>query len=71
MLITGAEWNESRFSDPEFDELVSLAGSTLNEAERVEAYHKIQQILIERGPVIIPYFFAQLGAISQDLTASN
>lgn len=66
MLISGAEWNESRFSDPEFDKLAALAGSTLNEAERIDAYHKIQQILIERGPVIIPYFFAQLGAINKN-----
>jgi peptide/nickel transport system substrate-binding protein len=36
----------------------------LNEDERVEAYRQIQQLLIDRGPVIIPYYFAQFGAIS-------
>jgi peptide/nickel transport system substrate-binding protein len=66
MLVTGAEWNESHFSDPELDELAATAGTTLNEQERVQAYHDIQRILIERGPIIIPYFFAQLGAISDD-----
>jgi peptide/nickel transport system substrate-binding protein len=63
MLVTGAEWNESHFSDPELDDLATVARTTLNETERVNAYHEIQRILIERGPVIIPYFFAQLGAI--------
>lgn len=63
MLVTGAKWNESHFSDPEFDTLAKTAGTTLDEAERVTAYKEIQRILIERGPVIIPYFFAQFGAI--------
>lgn len=66
MLVTGAKWNESRFSDPEFDALAAVAGSTLDEAERIAAYKEIQRILIERGPIIVPYFFAQLGAISDN-----
>ncbi len=68
MLVTGAKWNESHFSDPEFDKLAALAGSTLDEQKRVDAYKQIQKILIERGPIIIPYFFAQLGAISKSFT---
>ena len=66
MLETGAKWNESHFSDAELDKLAKLAGTTLNEHERVQAYKDIQKILIERGPVIIPYFFAQLGAIKNN-----
>jgi peptide/nickel transport system substrate-binding protein len=64
MLVTGAEWNESHFSDPEFDVLAATAGTTLDEAERIQAYADIQHLLIERGPIIVPYFFAQFGAIS-------
>lgn len=63
MLTCDAIWNESHFCDQEFDQLAGVAGTTLDEAERVEAYHEIQRILIERGPVIVPYFFAQFGAI--------
>ena len=65
MLKCGAIWNESHFCDQEFDELADIAGSTLDEAERAEAYREIQRILIERGPVIIPYYFAQFGAIRE------
>lgn len=65
MLKTGAKWNEAHWSDAEFDQLATLAGTTLNEAERVQAYQDIQRILIERGPVIIPYFFAQYAAINE------
>lgn len=63
MLKTGAVWNESHFSDPEFDKLAAEAGTTLDEATRIADYKQIQKILIERGPVIIPYYFAQFAAI--------
>jgi len=68
MLVTDARWNESHFADDEFDALVALAGSTLDEAERIEAYAQIQELLQERGPVIIPYYFPQFGAISDAFT---
>jgi len=65
MLKCGAKWNESHFCDQEFDDLVDVAGSTLDEAERTAAYKEIQRIMIERGPVIIPYYFAQFAAIRE------
>jgi peptide/nickel transport system substrate-binding protein len=68
MLVTGAVWNESHFSDTEFDQLATTAGTTLDEAERVDAYSQIQQLLADRGPVIIPYYFPQFGAISDKFT---
>ena len=64
MLECDAIWNESHFCDEEFDNLSAIAGSTLDESARIEAYAEIQRILIERGPFIIPYYFAQLAAIS-------
>lgn len=60
-LKTGAVWNESHFSDAELDALIDVAGTTLDEEERVNAYKEIQRVLIERGPLVIPYFFASLG----------
>ncbi len=65
MLVCGAKWNESRFCDEGFDALVRTAGTTLDESERAATYGEIQRILIERGPIIVPYFFAQLGAIRE------
>lgn len=64
MLVCNAVWNESHFCDAEFDQLAQTAGSTMDEAERIQAYKDIQRLLIERGPVIIPYFAAQFAAIS-------
>jgi peptide/nickel transport system substrate-binding protein len=63
MLKCNAIWNEAHFCDPELDQLIDKAGTTMDKAERVQAYKDIQRILIERGPIIVPYFAAQLGAI--------
>lgn len=71
MLVSDAIWNESHFSDPEFDELAAIAGTTMNEEERVQAYADIQKLLIERGPIIIPYYFAQFGAIRDQFEGLN
>ncbi len=62
---TGAVWNESHFSDEELDELIAAASTTMNAEERVELYEEIQRIFIERGPIIVPYFFAQFGVTGQ------
>ena len=64
MLVCDAEWNESHFCDEEFDQLAATAGTSLDEVERRTAYREIQKIMVDRGPAIIPYFFAQFGAIS-------
>ena len=64
MLTCDAAWNEARFCDSEFDLLTQAAGTTLDEAERIAAYSQIQQILVTRGPVIIPYFWPQVAAYS-------
>lgn len=68
MLVCGAAWNESHFCDEEFDALAATAGTTLDDAERAAAYQAIQELLIARGPVIIPYYFAQFAAISDQFT---
>lgn len=66
MLECGAKWNETRFCSEEVDQLINTAGTTLDEQERIEAYQEIQRILVERGPMIVPYFFAEYGVISSD-----
>jgi len=64
MLACDASWNEARFCDSELDQQIHTAGTTLDEAERVAAYARIQEILVARGPVIIPYFWPQVAAYS-------
>ncbi|MGE5618343.1 MAG: ABC transporter substrate-binding protein [Sphingomonadaceae bacterium] len=54
--VTGAKWNETHWSDPELDALAEQAASEMDQQKRIELYKKIQQIFIERGPIIVPYF---------------
>jgi peptide/nickel transport system substrate-binding protein len=68
MLVSGAKWNESHFSDEEFDQLAAEAATTLDDGSRVSAYRQMQQILVERGPILVPYFFAQFGAINDQFS---
>lgn len=64
---TGGAWNESHFSDEELDEQITIAGTSLDIDERTAAYREIQRIFVERGPVIIPYYFAQFGVALSDV----
>jgi len=56
---TDAIWNESHYSDERVDELIDLARTSLDQDERIAAYKEIQQIMLDSGPIIVPYFFAQ------------
>ena len=51
-------WNESHYSNARVDELIEIGRSSLDQAERTAAYKEIQQILLDSGPIIVPYFFA-------------
>ncbi len=54
--VTGAAYNESHWSDPEFDKLVAQINSELDRTKRIDLYKQAQQILIDHGPVIVPFF---------------
>ncbi len=54
--LSGAPYNESHWSDSEFDAIVAQINSELDRSKRIELYKQAQQILIDRGPVIVPFF---------------
>jgi peptide/nickel transport system substrate-binding protein len=60
--LSGASWNEAKWSNEEFDEIVREARSVLDDDERFELYTRAQEILAEDGGVIIPYFMSVTGA---------
>ncbi len=62
--MTGAAYNESHWSDPEFDALTAQINSELDRAKRADLYKKAQSILIERGPVIVPFFETAAAGVS-------
>jgi peptide/nickel transport system substrate-binding protein len=64
---TGAPWNETHWSDPAFDQLIARIDREMSEGRRVGLYHRAQEILIERGPLVVPYFVKAAAAIRSDL----
>ena len=48
--------NTSNYSNPELDDLIKLARTQTDEAERKATFEQIQQILIDDVPTIIPVF---------------
>ena len=62
--VEGASWNESNWTNEEFEELLSEARGILDDDERREVYREAQQLLSDEGAVIIPYFISVIGAWS-------
>jgi peptide/nickel transport system substrate-binding protein len=53
---TGVPWNDSRFSNAEFDRLLSQAESTVDVEKRRGIMRRLQAILQEDGPMVQPLF---------------
>jgi peptide/nickel transport system substrate-binding protein len=49
-------WNETRWSDDEFENLLHKAGSTLDLAARREIVGEMEKIMKERGSICLPFF---------------
>lgn len=59
-IATG--YNESRFVDPELEDLVAQARATSDPDTRKAIYQQVSAIFLDRGPIIIPYFAPLIGA---------
>ena len=51
---TGVPWNESRYSNKQFDELLSKAEGTLDVDKRREILGELESIMLEDGPITQP-----------------
>ena len=65
--VTDAPWNETHWSDPELDQLAEAAAKEMDHEERIRLYHEIQEIFMERGPIIIPFFNNNLWGASANI----
>jgi peptide/nickel transport system substrate-binding protein len=50
------DWNESRWVDPEFSQLLTQANGTLDVEARRQLFCDLEQIQIDRGSIGIPYW---------------
>ena len=51
---TGVPWNESKYSNKEFDTLLGKAEGTLDVATRAEIIGQLEKIMQEDGPIVQP-----------------
>jgi peptide/nickel transport system substrate-binding protein len=55
---TGVPWNESKYSNPEFDRLLTLAEGTIDVAARREIMAGLEKMLQDDGPIVQPVWRA-------------
>jgi peptide/nickel transport system substrate-binding protein len=65
---SGGVWNETRWSDPELDELIAQAGAAADPAARTPIYHQIAAVFADRGPIIVPWFASINGAVRSNVS---
>lgn len=53
---SGAAWNDSKWSNSRFDELLLSARAELDEAKRRNMYYEMQQIISQDGGTVLPMF---------------
>ena len=55
---TGVPWNESKYSNPEFDRLLTIAEGTIDVTARREIMSQLERILQDDGPIVQPVWRA-------------
>src|SRR5262245_3728014 len=53
---TGVPWNEAKYSNKDFDNLLTTAEGTLDVAKRREIMAKLEAILQDDGPIVQPFW---------------
>jgi len=53
---SNAAWNESNYSNPEFDQLLTQAEGILDPKERSKVMAKIEAIMQDDGPIVQPFW---------------
>ncbi|MEO6300852.1 MAG: ABC transporter substrate-binding protein, partial [Paracoccaceae bacterium] len=62
-----ADWNDTRFVNPRFDELLLAARSELDQTKRKAEYSEMANLVRDTGGVIVPMFNDWVEAISDNL----
>jgi peptide/nickel transport system substrate-binding protein len=62
---TGGPWNESKWSNPTFDELITLAEGTIDVEKRREVMAEIETLMQEEGPIVQPLWRTMFSAMDK------
>jgi peptide/nickel transport system substrate-binding protein len=62
---TGVPWNESKWSNPKFDELLTKAEGILDVDKRREVIADIEKLMQEEGPIVQPLWRSVFAAMDK------
>jgi peptide/nickel transport system substrate-binding protein len=62
---TGGPWNESKWSNARFDELIAQAEGTLDVEKRREVMAEIETLMQEEGPIVQPLWRTMFSAMDK------
>ena len=59
LWVSDGPFNDANWGNKEYDENVKIAKGTMDQAKRMEAMHKAEEILMEEMPIIPIYFYTK------------
>ena len=65
---TGGVWNSSQYASPEFDAAFAKFQASVGVEAQTVAAKAIEEILLEDTPIVVPYFYYYISAISSKYT---
>ena len=65
--LSGAKWNDSFWSNPQFDQLLSDARKEQYPEKRKVFYQEAQRLVVEEGGTIIPFFENTIRVLRSDI----
>lgn len=65
--LSTADWNDTKFNNPHFDELLFAARAELDEAKRKAMYSEMANILRDEGGLILPMFNDFVSGVSDQI----
>ena len=67
-LRSNAPWNEGHYVNPDLDKLIDDASMEIDSVKRRELFKKIEILLSEDGPSILPFFYNTFAAVRKNVT---
>ena len=62
---SGVPWNESKYANPKFDEILTKAEGTLDIEERKLLIKELEMIMQEDGPIVQPIWRAVFSVMNE------
>ena len=67
-LRSDGPWNEGHYKNPELDKLIDDASEEIDPAKRRTMFKKMEVLLSEEGPSVLPFFYNFFAAVRKNVT---